>query len=156
MSDKERERVEKKYAYDKAWKKKNVERDKVHRTTYRRSAKGKLTRTNARHRRRAILKDGSCTPEQLAQLIASRMNVDGLFLCAYCKKYSESYDVEHIVPLSRGGLHDIENITVACPSCNRRKGNKTVEEFNAMRMRNALDASTVDSTHDRTNPDDSV
>lgn len=157
MSDKERERALKKYAYDKAWKENNRERDKLHRTTYRQSKKGKLSRTNQTHRRRAILKKkGSCTSEQLAELIASRMNVDGLFLCAYCNDYSTLYEVEHILPLSRGGLHDIKNITVACPPCNRRKGNKTAEEFNAMRERDALDAMPDDSARGRTNPDDSA
>jgi len=147
MNDRERERVEKKYAYDKAWKKKNVERAIEHRDKYQRSEKGKLTRRNAKHRRRAIEKAGSCTTTQLNKLVASSMNEDGLFLCVYCNNYSTLYEVEHVLPLSRGGLHDIDNIAVACPPCNRRKGNKTVEEFNA---------STVDSTHDRTNPDDSL
>lgn len=156
MSDKERERVEKKYAYDKAWKKKNVERAIEHRDKYQRSKKGKLTRKNAKHRRRAIEKAGSCTSKQLIQLVASSMNEDGLFLCVYCNNYSTLYEVEHVLPLSRGGLHDIENIAVACPPCNRRKGNKTVEEFNATLAQDALDATLDDSMRGRTNSDDSL
>jgi 5-methylcytosine-specific restriction endonuclease McrA len=33
------------------------------------------------------------------------------------------------IPLSKGGNHDEENLTIACRSCNSKKGNKTYEEY---------------------------
>lgn len=47
-------------------------------------------------------------------------------LCVYCKISldSETYHVDHVIPLSRGGGNTKENIALACPSCNTSKGNK--------------------------------
>jgi len=50
--------------------------------------------------------------------------------CYYCGvDISEKLHLEHKTPLSRGGLHCWTNLCVSCPSCNLRKNNKTVEEF---------------------------
>jgi len=52
--------------------------------------------------------------------------------CAYCSnRFSESeLTVEHILPVSRGGLHEWTNVVTACRSCNTRKGNRRPEEAN--------------------------
>lgn len=42
--------------------------------------------------------------------------------CAYCNKIA-SLEMDHIVPITRGGKHEIENIVPACKSCNSRKYN---------------------------------
>lgn len=48
--------------------------------------------------------------------------------CEYCqswRKYaSQSFELEHIVPLSRGGETSLENLAYACGGCNRHKYNK--------------------------------
>jgi 5-methylcytosine-specific restriction endonuclease McrA len=50
--------------------------------------------------------------------------------CFYCgKKVGNSYHVDHIVPLSKGGSNGPENIAIACPTCNMRKNAKMPEEF---------------------------
>jgi len=50
--------------------------------------------------------------------------------CFYCgKKVGNSYHVDHIVPLSKGGSNGPENIAIACPTCNMSKGAKTPQEF---------------------------
>lgn len=36
---------------------------------------------------------------------------------------------DHIVPVSRGGTNDFENIQLLCPPCNTQKGNMTMGEF---------------------------
>lgn len=50
-------------------------------------------------------------------------------LCFYCDTFISDFHIEHKIPLSRGGLHSMENIVLSCPTCNLRKGTKTVEEF---------------------------
>ena len=50
--------------------------------------------------------------------------------CAYCgTARAERYELDHIVPSSRGGTNRVSNLLVACQSCNIAKGNMLVEEF---------------------------
>lgn len=49
--------------------------------------------------------------------------------CAYCGCTSGPFEVDHIIPVSRGGGNDPENLTCACRSCNRSKGAKTINEW---------------------------
>lgn len=50
--------------------------------------------------------------------------------CRYCHMFlRDSFHLEHKIPLSRGGLHDDENLCLSCPSCNLSKGVKTEKEF---------------------------
>lgn len=50
--------------------------------------------------------------------------------CNYCgKDCKENYHIDHIIPVSRGGGNNIDNLCLSCPSCNWSKGNKTAEEF---------------------------
>lgn len=51
--------------------------------------------------------------------------------CAYCQGQG-AMEIEHMVPLSRGGRHDKDNIVPACRSCNRRKYDRTIFEFLAI------------------------
>ncbi len=45
--------------------------------------------------------------------------------CFWCSLLvGDSYHVDHVIPLSRGGLHQPDNIVIACPSCNMRKHDK--------------------------------
>ena len=39
-------------------------------------------------------------------------------------------EMDHIIPLSRGGSHTIDNVRCLCRSCNSRKGNKLDNEIN--------------------------
>ena len=49
--------------------------------------------------------------------------------CAYCGKKDVPLEVEHIIPKSRNGSDRISNLTIACVSCNRKKGKMTAAEF---------------------------
>lgn len=49
-------------------------------------------------------------------------------LCAYCED-APATDIDHVVPLSRGGRHAIGNLLPACGRCNRSKGAKTLMEW---------------------------
>jgi 5-methylcytosine-specific restriction endonuclease McrA len=50
------------------------------------------------------------------------------FCCAYCGTY-KPLTRDHIVPLSKGGSDNIENIQGLCLSCNSSKGTKLPEEW---------------------------
>jgi hypothetical protein len=47
--------------------------------------------------------------------------------CQYCGMGAA--EVDHVIPLVRGGDNDPGNLAAACRSCNRRKHTKTAEEF---------------------------
>lgn len=48
--------------------------------------------------------------------------------CEYCQcsvaYATESFDVEHIIPISRGGNSEFDNLAFACSGCNGHKYNK--------------------------------
>ena len=50
--------------------------------------------------------------------------------CQYCWKIFPQVELnlDHVVPLSRGGLSSWENVVCACVACNSRKGNRTPHE----------------------------
>ena len=44
--------------------------------------------------------------------------------CAYCGKKTDKLEMDHVVPVSKGGNHSIDNIVPACRFCNTSKSNK--------------------------------
>jgi hypothetical protein len=48
--------------------------------------------------------------------------------CEYCRMHQAlqgaTFHLEHVVPNSRGGSSDQENLAWACPGCNLRKANR--------------------------------
>ena len=53
--------------------------------------------------------------------------------CVYCgyRRIATSMDIDHIIPVVRGGSNDESNLQVICRQCNQRKGLQTDEEFRA-------------------------
>lgn len=50
--------------------------------------------------------------------------------CGYCGTQHGPFDIDHIIPISRGGaLSDTENLICACAKCNRSKSDKLVAEW---------------------------
>lgn len=76
--------------------------------------------------RRARLKniEGVHTGSNIKSLLESQHN-----LCAGCNKFLVHYDVDHILPLIRGGSNWPSNLQILCPTCNRSKSKKTMEEW---------------------------
>jgi 5-methylcytosine-specific restriction endonuclease McrA len=61
-------------------------------------------------------------------------NPAGPGLCNYCRVDLDrgdrrSWHVDHVVPISRGGLNEIGNLVVACARCNVSKGARTPEDW---------------------------
>ena len=49
--------------------------------------------------------------------------------CAYCGRKEGPFEIDHIMPWSRGGSDSRENLTLACRPCNRSKRDMTPEEW---------------------------
>jgi hypothetical protein len=50
--------------------------------------------------------------------------------CEYCRApeavFNFPFEVEHVIPTSRGGADDAGNLCLACRACNLRKGDRLV------------------------------
>ncbi len=60
------------------------------------------------------------------------------YLCEKKIKAGEQYQIEHRIPLSRGGKHAPWNLAIAHPFCNNSKHDKTPSEFAPDRFRPEL------------------
>jgi uncharacterized protein YihD (DUF1040 family) len=50
------------------------------------------------------------------------------FKCVYCGS-RENLTLDHVIPQSKDGSHDPENLATCCSSCNSSKGAKSLEEW---------------------------
>jgi 5-methylcytosine-specific restriction endonuclease McrA len=53
--------------------------------------------------------------------------------CAYCgvpnDREGRGFQLDHVQPLSQGGEHSLDNLSVACARCNRAKWDQSLSEF---------------------------
>lgn len=54
--------------------------------------------------------------------------------CFYCGS-NQNIEIDHRVPVSRGGSHSIGNLVSACRKCNRSKSNKFITEWNIFKRK---------------------
>ena len=80
---------------------------------------------NAYHKRKARLigNGATLTRAQWKSIIAWFAN-----RCAYCGIECERLTQDHVIPISRGGAHDAQNVVPACRHCNARKYARTPEQ----------------------------
>lgn len=73
--------------------------------------------------------EGNHTPSDIRAMFESQEG-----RCAYCGiKLDARFHVDHIIPVSRGGSNDPENLCLACRDCNLSKKDKTPDEWKAIR-----------------------
>ena len=48
--------------------------------------------------------------------------------CKYCGQNNKKLSIDHVIPRSRGGTDNWENVITACLQCNVSKGNRTPDE----------------------------
>lgn len=51
------------------------------------------------------------------------------YTCQYCGSKKE-LTIDHVIPVSRGGISNFENCVTACKSCNTKKGGRLPSEAN--------------------------
>lgn len=49
--------------------------------------------------------------------------------CEFTPAGNRQRTFDHLVPKSKGGADRVRNLVLACCACNRKKGDKTAEEF---------------------------
>lgn len=88
-----------------------------------------LAKKRQRHRKRRLVKEtaGTLTEYEWRVITHAFRRT-----CAYCGKktrttgdikHPDHLTMDHIIPLSKGGTHTRDNVTIACEECNQRKGN---------------------------------
>ena len=88
---------------------------------------GKLTCRNlrARKKRHPSSRLRKSLRKDVVKYILKRDN----YTCTYCGRKTGEMQIDHIIPVSKGGLNDISNLTTACAHCNRKKSDKPVHIF---------------------------
>lgn len=75
--------------------------------------------------RRKKWESGGMTSKELGEWLKKQSKI-----CYWCgADCSSGYHADHYHPLSRGGIHEIENIVISCPTCNMRKKAKDPYEW---------------------------
>lgn len=61
------------------------------------------------------------------------------FTCQYCGRSAPEVvlEVDHIVPVSKGGTNDIFNLVTSCKECNRGKSNKVLSDDTTIKKQKA-------------------
>jgi len=88
---------------------------------YWRTANGKAAMSRSQAKRRAALKSVDCTLTAKEWQAILKVNNHR---CFYCGKKFKTLEMDHVIPLSKGGKHVRKNIVPACRSCNAKKHNK--------------------------------
>ncbi len=97
---------------------------------YAKTLRGQAILANARNKRRYLVrnsKDGTLPTnikyplsEELEHLLSAQNNQ-----CNNCKgSLEDGKHLDHHIPLSKGGVHSIDNVVWLCPACNMSKSNK--------------------------------
>ena len=77
-------------------------------------------------------------PNELRRAVFERDN----HTCLYCGGVGEETDLEvdHIIPVSKGGNDDIRNLCTACWKCNRSKGARILTTNELQRIANKINS----------------
>lgn len=60
------------------------------------------------------------------------------YTCQYCGRETRDLTLDHIIPRSRGGAHEWNNVVGCCFACNLRKAGRTPAEAGMKLLRNPL------------------
>jgi len=64
------------------------------------------------------------------QRLRARLLKEQDFKCIHClvDLHNRRMNIEHLVPLKRGGTNHSSNLAASCSDCNRKKGNKPMKK----------------------------
>lgn len=109
----------------------NLEKSREHTREYRkrRPAWNRLQKYKRRMRCGSGQVDKEHLNKEFEVLVRNKLKQQG-YKCIYCGvDIKETYSIDHIVPLSKGGTNEIDNIDLVCKPCNTRKGTRDKEHF---------------------------
>lgn len=107
---------------NKKYRENNPEKVREITRNYRTKHPEKNTQYNENRRSRKISNGGSISDKEWVSIKIKYGNI-----CLCCGRNDVKLTMDHIVPLSKGGLHSPDNIQPLCGRCNSRKHNKTID-----------------------------
>lgn len=115
-------------AYQRRWRQANPEKHRAIQLRW--IVKNRARLKHLDQARRARIKGSTINPEQIIQFF-DRIRHKRTIACYYCKTpvKGKLAHIDHIIPLSKGGPHSVENLCATCPSCNLTKCAKPVGEW---------------------------
>jgi len=99
---------------------------------YHKTTNGKAVRKASRARRRSTNYD-YVSADTMKEVMSASDNI-----CPYCGNLFTDGHIDHIVPVSKGGTNEKNNLVYCCATCNHRKHSKSLEEFMSQTGRLAL------------------
>ena len=90
---------------------------------YNKTEKGKAVKMNTCTKRRKYCKSGDIETKELRMLLSESE------FCYWCSTKLKLKQVDHYMPLSRGGEHTLANLVISCPKCNNHKRAKDPIEY---------------------------
>ncbi len=100
------------------WSKKNPEGHKKARKKYEKTAKGKAAISLVHYHRRKKIRNARSFLTSVERRLIGEFYIN-------CPP---GYEVDHIIPISKGGIHTLENLQYLTISENRRKSNKILKD----------------------------
>lgn len=119
-----RTHVEEIAARKEKWRRDNYDAVTSSEKKYRKSPQGRTADDNCK--RRYVALKFKCEVRATAAEIQNLKDTQKI--CWYCGS-PDRLTVDHFIPLKRGGAHAIENLVMACKSCNSRKAAMLPETF---------------------------
>jgi 5-methylcytosine-specific restriction endonuclease McrA len=125
------------------YRKENRDRRRAYKAEYRKANADTIKEYNKRYRiahhlerrtesaaRRAAIRGASLGDANAIKAIYRRARENKNVRCYLCGRLIPKGErqVDHIIPLSRGGAHAAANLAIACSACNRKKCAKMPEE----------------------------
>lgn len=93
---------------------------------YRDQNKDRWKHYTAKYQARKVHNGGSYTHDELDTLYKSQKG-----LCWWCGEFvGLTFDIDHRVPVSKGGTSDISNLVISCRRCNHSKRDHMPHEWN--------------------------
>jgi 5-methylcytosine-specific restriction endonuclease McrA len=88
-------------------------------------------------------------PYRKRQASKNNILIRDRYVCQYCGKPLKSHEVtlDHIVPRSRGGESNWENLAACCPPCNVKKGSRLPEEAGLTLLKDPRNGSSFHFIH---------
>lgn len=129
------EALEKRRAYHREYYLRNRETLYRKHRIYETSPHGREVSREGSKRRRARVRGATMTPNVLTPEQWTLLLERFCYSCAWCgTTFSDRNrpEQDHLVPVSKGGQHTVENIVPACKSCNARWGNKPKPQLSSM------------------------